>query len=242
MIPEYDIEAIPVLITSGISTILAILISATATAKLREKKNKIALTLCGAMYSATIGLAYTFLAQVDWFLTMYYPHTPYIYSYGGGTTYSFIAGAIVCLTQFAIYVFKWKKWYIWLSLAMAIVVIIISWHPYNWWGQIPDPGAPNIRPISSIITLLYSGVVVVRIGFGAYSAAKVASSEVIRDNFKDILKAMILIFLTFILQIMDNIVWAITGWKYNPVRWFSMWPLTFGLFFLYRGFFGRKVQ
>ena len=238
----YNPNAIPVMISTGIASVLAILLAISTTMKLLKKKTKLTLILSTVIYLTTAAVLMSFLGQLDWYLTTIYKHEPYLYLYSGPIGYTLVGLIILLLIRFSSIVFKWREYWFWVNVVIVGIILVVVYHPLNWWGQTVPENAINLRPLTQMLILIYVAITTIRMGINSFSAAKIASDELIKENFKDIGKAMFSIFGAFMLFLLDAIVSLLTHWEYNVVAWVSWWPIILSIFYLYRGFFARKIK
>ncbi|MEM2637124.1 MAG: hypothetical protein QXL15_02110 [Candidatus Korarchaeota archaeon] len=237
---EYNPNALPVLISLGCISVLVTILSIATTLKYFQKRTRIALALSCGVYFTALAIIVTFVGEFDWFLSQYFSHEPYFYLYRRPFGYTFLGLAVLSFVWFSVQVFSWKRKYLWINVAIVIVMLIMVYYPYTWFAQVA-PGGALLRTLTRAVIFLYSSTTITRIGINAVFAAKRASTDVIRKNFIDIATAMFTLLLGFIFYLFDVLASVILGWDYNVFAWLNWWCIGIGLYFLYRGFYTRSV-
>ncbi|TFG29755.1 MAG: hypothetical protein EU532_02610 [Promethearchaeota archaeon] len=178
--------------------------------KWKERKKKAPLHLSFVFGFITIAIIILTIGLAEAAITGYYKE---IYRFSLPLAYTMVVIANVFLYLFASNITdKWKAAFIPI-LIIGIVLIIILFLPWNWWGVPPEDyaGKLNIRLYTNIAFITFSYLIYITIAIICYRTKKTTEDKIAKAGLTLLFCSMISLIMYFLMILFDNIMIVLYG-------------------------------
>ncbi len=200
----FELRVIPIFFYYIGLVIFSLIITLKMYLKWKERKVRPPLLLTIVFSILTIALIALTIGLAEAIITGYYKE---IYRFTLPFAYSCIAVADVFLFIFASNIMnKGKKLIIPLS-ALAVVIIILLFLPWNWWGYPSEDyvGKLNIRLYSTLTLILFSYLIFIYIAIICQKVKKNTEDKIMKMGLTLLFYSMICMILFFLMLIFDTL-------------------------------------
>ena len=129
-----------------------------------------------------------------------------IYKFSLPFAYSMDLYYTLCFLKFANYIMKKGNKLFYLLLAIAIIITIFLFLPWNWWGvPTSEIGTPDIRIYTTISVVLFSYIIYIYIARMCLKLKKETKDKVAIYGLKFLFYTMICLILFFFFMILDTV-------------------------------------
>jgi len=200
----FEIRVLPILIYYISLSVFGTLVSVKMYYKWRERKVPAPLYLTLALSCLSIALIATSIGLTEGLITGYYKH---VYRFSLPFGYSMVIISNIFLYRFSSHITnKGEKAFNGI-IAVSIVLIILLFLPWNWWGVPSEDyaGQPNIRLYSTLGLVIYSFLIYGYIAFISYKVKSKVENKTMYFGLILLFYAMISLMLLFLMLIGDTI-------------------------------------
>jgi hypothetical protein len=202
--------------------------------KYRERKQDAILQLMAVYIILIIAICVLTIGLAEAAITGYYKE---IYRISLPLAYSLVILANIFLFYFASNITdRWKKAFFPLIL-VGIVLIIVIFLPWNWWGYPREQyaGKLNIRLYTNIVFISYSYIIYISIAIICHQTRKIAEDKISRLGLTLLLYSMISMILFYVMILFDNIMIVVYNHPGYSEFQFAAW--VFALIFVILSYF-----
>jgi len=206
----FEIRVLPIFFYYLFLSIFGIFMSIQMIKKWKERKRTAPLHLSFVFAFITIAIIILTIGLAEAAITGYYKE---VYRFSLPLAYTMVVIANVFLYLFASNITdKWKEAFIPI-LIIGIVLIIILFLPWNWWGVPPEDyaGKLNIRLYTNIAFITFSYIIYITIAVICNRTKKNTEDKITRAGLTLLFYSMISLILYFLMILFDNVMIVLYG-------------------------------
>lgn len=225
----FDVRVLPILIYYISLSVFGALVSVKMYYKWRERKVLPPLYITLAFSFLSIALIMTSIGLTEALITGFYKE---VYRFSLPFGYSMVIISNIFLFRFSSHITnKGEKAFNGI-IAVSIVLIILLFLPWNWWGVPPEDyaGQLNIRLYSTLCLVIYSYLIYGYIAYISYKVKSKVESKTMYFGLLLLFYAMISLILLFLMLIGDTVL--VTFFDHPGYSEFTYVAWIFGIIFI----------
>ena len=225
----FEMRVLPILIYYISLSVFGTLVSVKMYYKWRERKVLPPLYLTLAFSFLAGALIMTSIGLMEALITGFYKE---VYRFSLPFGYSMVIISNIFLYRFSSHITNKGERAFKGLIAVSIVVIILLFLPWNWWGFPSEDyaGQPNIRLLSTLSLVVYSFLIYGYIAFISYKIKSKVESKTMYFGLILLFYAMISLMLLFLMLIGDTVL--ITFFDHPGYSDFTYIAWIFGIIFI----------
>ncbi len=225
----FEIRVLPILIYYIFLSAFGSLVSIKMYYKWRERKVPPPLYLTLAFSFLSIALIMTSIGLLEALITGYYKE---VYRFSLPFAYSMVILSDIFLYRFSSHITNRGNKGFKLIIVMSVILIILMFLPWNWWGIPPEDyaGQPHIRLYTTLGLVIYSYLIYGYIAFISNKVRSKVENKTMYFGLVLLIYAMISLMLLFLMLIFDTLL--VTFFDHPGYSEFTYVAWIFGIIFI----------